>query len=56
MTNKKTKHQKYPSLDFVDRDILDLWEKVQGEDPDWWDTKEILLVQIIRILREKAPQ
>jgi hypothetical protein len=53
MKNKELKYKNYPSLNFVDQDILDFWEINLGGNPDYWDTKEILQVQIIRNLQNE---
>jgi len=54
--DSKLKYAKYPGLNFVDPDILDFWKKTKGTDPDWWDHKEILLVQIIRSVQNMTTQ
>ena len=53
MKKKELKYKNYPSLNFVDQDILDFWENSLGGNPDYWDTKEILQVQIIRNLQNE---
>jgi hypothetical protein len=43
--------QYYPSLISIDEDIIELWEKARGENPDFWDTNAMLRMQMIRELK-----
>ena len=49
---KETKYPNYPELNFVDPKILDFWAESVGPDPDRWDIKAILMIQIIHELRD----
>jgi hypothetical protein len=43
--------QYYPSLISIDEDIIELWEKARGENPDFWDINAMLRMQMIRELK-----
>jgi hypothetical protein len=50
--DKALKYNKYyPSLIFIDEDIIELWEKSHGENPDFWDLNAMQRLQMIRELK-----
>lgn len=46
------KHLKYPELDFIDQEIIDLWRSRLGENPDYWSPRDMLVVQLLKEARK----
>ena len=48
------KYPNYPTLDFVDDEIIDFWKRTYGDDPDriTWDIPTMLSVQILCEIRK----
>lgn len=46
------KYPEYPELNFIDQEIIDLWKSGNGENPDYWNPRDMLLVQLLKDVRK----